>query len=665
MLATTLTLSVTALAIWFGGPAGLLYLALFALTALPGLPVGWRLFGRAHPAGWVAGALVGYGLTTLAFWLPIRLGAAHLVSFVTVWLAVTAGCWIWCRHARQPLVILPSWGRRDAVAWLLVLHLVPVLLALPLGNVGVRDSTGARSYRAYFTADFFWHLTVLNEIKQFEPQPRNPFVASEPLHYYWTYFVVPAVVSSPTTDDVRPAVAALKVNALVAALLLLSMVYLPAWYVTRNGWSAAAAATLVLTAPSWEGLYVLRDLARTGQSLDVVRDLNIDAITAWTFHGLRIDNLVRTMWYTPQHGLSMALGLVAVLAALAGSPLTIMGSLLSGIALGLSTTLNPFLGGIFCLVYGVQALVWVAARGVSPRALLGLATAALPAMAGLGWCVLNRMSGPDGSHITFGPVPGTEHWGISLALSFGGLAAVLPAGLWPWRDSEWRPVIPAVVALGIGLTLMHYVSLDDRSWVGFRAGNLLLATLPMLAARGLDRLWSRAGSRVTALAFVACLASGLPTTAIDAYNAQDVSNLREGPGFPWTIVHTSAQQSGFRWIREHTSPASVVQADPVVRDRKNWCVIPAFAGRRMAAGLPISLLPAEHYEPAARRVHELLSTSAADEAHAGLRAFGVDYLWFDQDDGSAGAAAVARLAARTDLFALVFRRREVAILRVN
>ena len=38
--------------------------------------------------------------------------------------------------------------------------------------------------------------------------------------------------------------------------------------------------------------------------------MNIDAMTAWVFGGLRVDNMPRSLWYTPQHTTAVALGLV-------------------------------------------------------------------------------------------------------------------------------------------------------------------------------------------------------------------------------------------------------------------------------------------------------------------------------------------------------------------
>ena len=665
VLVVSLALSLLAMAVWFGGLAGLLYLALYLAAVVPGLPVGWRLFGRSNPAGWVAGGLIGYGLTTLAFWVPLRLGFPNPVAFCAAWLLLLAGLWHGFRRRGDPLVILPRWTRRDWLAWLLVLHLVPVFLTLPFGNVGARDGSGARFYRAYFTADFAWHLTVLNEIRHFEQPPRNPFLAREPIHYYWTYFVVPAVLSGPAEFAVVPAQTVLKVNATLTALLLLSMIHFVAWGVTRRGWSAAAATALVFLAPSLEGTYTLFDLARRGRPLDAVRDMNIDAITAWTFQGLRVDNLVRTMWYTPQHALSLALGLVAVLAVLTGRPTRFAFRALCGVALGLSVTVNPFLGAAFCLIYGTAIVADVLTRRLPARALLEEGAAVVPVTMALAWCLFNHMNDPAGSTITIGLVADTGHWAICIALSFGGILGVVLLGLWPWRGADWRAVVPGGTALVAGFLLMHVVSLEDRSWVSFRAGNLLLATMPMLAARAIGCLRSHAGARTAAFVFSVCLVAGIPTTLIDTYNAQDIHNLSEGPGFPWTIVHTPAQQGGFRWIQEFTAPTAIVQADPTVRDRRNWCLIPGFAARRMAGGLPFSLLPNPDFQRVSQEVHALLTTLTAEETHRQARAMGIGYLWLDQDDGEPGAAAIERFAERPDLFHIPYHRAEVAIVHVQ
>ncbi len=666
ILAATFALLLLALVAWCGGPAGLAYLGLYALALVPGLPLGWRLFGRQHPAGWVSGAMVGYGFTCIAFWVPIRAHIAATPVFALLWALVAAVAWWAARPAQAPLVALPVFTRRDAIAGLLALHLVLAFLAFPFGRFGERDASGQRYFRAYFTADVIWHMALTQEIARREWPPRNPYYARDTLHYYWTYYLVPAVLSGPPSRPVIPVETALIVTAIGQALLMFSLLFMAAWSAaSARAGPALAASVVALMAPSYEGLYKIGDFVRRGIPFDALRDLNIDAITAWDFRGLRIDGLVRSMWYTPQHETSFALGLVAVLVA---SRLTASARwpaiLLTGVALALSVAMNPVLGAAFCVIYGLSVLIDVL-TGRLPASALGLqALAVAPVLAALAWCVGNGMGSTAGAHLFVGWLYDTRAPLLTLFLSLGGLLVPAVAGLAPWHRVPFRPALPAAVALPIGLGLLYFVSLSDRSWVGFRAGNLLQVMLPMLAARAFAGLQDAAGPRVFAAAAIVLVLAGSPTTLIDAYNAQDVSNLRQGPGFKWTLVLSRDQQDAFDWIRRHTLADAVVQADPLPRDRRNWSVMPTFAARPMAAGLPIALLPEPQQRPIPDRVHALVTRLPLEAAHAEAQALGIDYLYMDGDD-EGGSAARERFLARPDLFRQVFRRGDVVVYAVR
>ena len=71
-----------------------LYAAIFGLALVPGLPLGWALFGRRHAAGWIAGATLGYALTALALWVPIRLGTPRAGFFIAAWAAIGVASWV-------------------------------------------------------------------------------------------------------------------------------------------------------------------------------------------------------------------------------------------------------------------------------------------------------------------------------------------------------------------------------------------------------------------------------------------------------------------------------------------------------------------------------------------------------------------------------------------
>jgi hypothetical protein len=159
------------------------------------------------------------------------------------------------------------------------------------------------------------------------------------------------------------------------------------------------------------------------------------------------------------------------------------------------------------------------------------------------------------------------------------------------------------------------------------------------------------------------LAAGLPTTLIDTYNAQDISNRRQGPGFHWTLPVTRAQQEAFAWVRANTPDNATVQMEPMVRGREHWSLIPTFAQRRMMAGLPISLLPMREYDLASAEVQRLYHTADGREAWQLAHGRGIQYLYVDRDDRTAHPEGVEKF--RDPYFERVFENGEVQIYKVR
>ena len=116
---------------------------------------------------------------------------------------------------------------------------------------GRRDAEGDRYYRAYFTADFVWHTALAAEIPKYAMPPHNPYLAytssargpataQTRLHYSWTYYLFPAVVSHDGPAPLRDVQLCLKLNALVTGVLLL--------FAVVGGVTAFVAATLIMDA---------------------------------------------------------------------------------------------------------------------------------------------------------------------------------------------------------------------------------------------------------------------------------------------------------------------------------------------------------------------------------------------------------------------------------
>jgi hypothetical protein len=262
------------------------------------------------------------------------------------WTIVTLASFLTFRRV-GPLVAVPRWTKSDTLALVLVLLAVPGLVWLPFTRIGALDEEGNRRYRAYFTADFLWHVALTAELARMDSPPRNPYLVSRPLNYYWSYFVVPAFISQtgllPLTHNY------LTINALCAGLVFVSMIFIFAWLTIPRAGPVAAGTLLALVAASAEGVHAMWTLWQGNRPFEELRHLNIDAITYWFLRGLTVDGLPRSLWYTPQHAAACALSLIALAVpvyAPAGRPVI---GLVSGVALGCALIVSPAIGGALLL----------------------------------------------------------------------------------------------------------------------------------------------------------------------------------------------------------------------------------------------------------------------------------------------------------------------------
>ncbi len=253
--------------------------------------------------------------------------------------------------------------------------------------------------------------------------------------------------------------------------------------------------------PAPKALFAIKDLLQRGAPLSKLRDINVDAITAWKYGGLRIDGVHRTMFYTPQHGLSCALGLLALVpVALSGAvgpprePIAV-----SGLLLGLATTLNPFLGAAFSLIYGLAIARRCRCRTrASVAQVLRHAVAAAPPGLAVVWGTLNAMGEGAGDAVTIAWAGHARHAPVvTLLMSLGPVLVPALAGLLPSTSAaDAAGDRRRAAACSVGLWLLYFVVLSEASWVGFRAGQILLALITIPLARLLAHVgaWSTHGA---------------------------------------------------------------------------------------------------------------------------------------------------------------------------
>ena len=670
-----LTFAVTAAALltaylgsipWWGA---LVSIGVLVWFSAPGVVFTRRLIRSDQSAAhWLFGPVWGIAISTLGLLALWELG------FHAFWILIAAPWPLWILLC-LPLsragadVRLPAFDRRDALAVALVLLLAPAIAGVPYSHVGATTANGGKAYRAYFTADFVWAMTVVSEVSKGDLPPKNPFQTGGTLHYYWLSHFLSAAeyrILGPLGLSVEQITLA---NSLAYSAAFVAFFY---GFVRAFGATAGptvAACLLVFFASSFEALDRIVAWWSEPALMPLLTDINVDAITRWFYLAMPVDGLHRMILYQPHHLGGYAIGLSALLitarAERPGRPAValVAGSLL-GVCLLLSSFTAIIIGVTVGLVYAVRLLSppqWLA---IPVCAILGAAPIALAFEATE---FLAYVDPAASTVINFGPnALAMVHWAYVLLLSFGpmlllGAAGVAVAVVTPRRES-WPIILLAITALGF--YFLTDVPDMQHVWVGWRAGHLLFVASAVLTAC----LFTWAGTApeglrisLTVVTVVLALAA-LPTTVLDLYNAQDISNLAEGPGFPWTLALTRMEVDALTWLKTHTPAGVIVQADMRARDSRSWGYITAFGERRMATGLPIAMIPMDPYRKATEVVGDkIFSHGTPAERAAKARRFGIDYLYVGPDEQRAHPDLVAVLDSRSDLFPVVFRNDEVVI----
>jgi hypothetical protein len=253
------------------------------------------------------------------------------------------------------------------------------------------------------------------------------------------------------------------------------------------------------------------------------------------------------------------------------------------------------------------------------------------------------------------------NFGVTLPLVIAALIGLAAAR----HPAAWMLGLPVLVAFGF----YFFVDVRDMQgvYVGWRVAHLVFMLTAPLAAWVLQRAWQTGQPRRT-LAFAVIgvgVLSALPTIAFDLYNTQDVTNRRQAAGFPWTLVLSPDEQAALSWIRTETPSWAVVQVDPVCRGAATWSYIPSFAQRRMAAGLPISMIPLAPYQRASGRVHRIFVAGSAAEAYDAALRNSVDYVMLGPAELKEYPQLASSLDGSPDLFPLMFQAGQVRVYQVG
>jgi hypothetical protein len=355
----------------------------------------------------------------------------------------------------------------------------------------------------------------------------------------------------------------------------------------------------------------------------------------------------------------MALALVALLVS-CGETAGTAAILFAGLSLGLATTMNPFVGAMFSLLYAGTVL-WTG--GVSR--ILRHAVAMVPVALALAWIARNGIASGAGASVHIGPHATTHSPVLTLLLNAGPVLIPGLIGVFMGSGLPQGPRRVALIGIPVTIAMIYLITLGDADWISFRAGQILYLLLPIGIARLLWLLADSGQRRGVAVVLFGIIALGVPTTIIDEFNAQDIWNLNDGAGFRWTVTLSAAEREALDWVRTHTPESALVQMEPIVRGRDEWSLIPSFAQRRMAAGLPISLVSVPEYRARSEQVRAMFETPSVADAWRIAVHLRLSYVFTDLTDLAAYGGGALKFASDDRYFEPVYRNSVAAVYRVR
>lgn len=637
---------------------------------MPGAVVVWRSYEHHRHAGWLLAptfGFIGSSLATLALW---ALGARGLWVVLAAPL-IAAACAAVVGGAMRGLLAPPAFTRRDALALPLVLLLVPATVGLPFAHVGdvPPGRTGGEAYRAYFTADVVWAMAAVSEVSKGDFLPRNPFRLGSSLHYYWLAHLFPAI--EHRAMPVVPLRSLLLANAVMSGLAFVAFLYLLARHFTTRASAAGLGVVFAVWATSFEGLQYIIEIVRGGHPWSLLRQMNIDALTRWQYHGMPVDGLQRVLFYQPQHQVGYASGFAALLLVLQARRVSHLRlGAVAGLTLAGSFLLSTFSAFMLTVIVGIT-LGWRMLREGAWKMAVPVAMAAAVPLLGAVWLgdTLEYVEHGSGSLVSVVRNALAFHdWPFALWLSMGPVVVVGTVWLLLARrvnDDGASPLWPLAVVVAVSLGFYFFVDVRDHEhvYVGWRSGHLIFIAFAGIAAATIDRLATAARApRLFAAAAMGLVgACALPTTAIDIFNTQDIANFDLASTFHWTVWLSPDEVAGLAWVREHTPPSTVVQMDTRGHGTETWAYIPAFAERRMSAGLPISMIPLSHYMAANARVVQIFDAQRADDLADGMRRNGIDLLWLGPHEQAHDPRLLGIVASRPDRCGIPFSNATVSV----
>ena len=293
-------------------PTAVVLVAAALWAALPGIALVRSIAGESNRGvAWVLGPALGIGFSVLGMlvvwvaglqnWLTVLIGPA--LTWAIAWAM---------RKAGGLRVRWPIFDARDIVPIVIALAVVPLITWAPYDHVR-EPVPGGEAYRAYFTADFIWAMTVTARSPRATCRRSIRFCAAR-------------------RDAALLLAGALPVGGRLpqrAGLGGLGRTGDPRqWTGVRDGVrrvhvrpGADGGATPAFAAAACHRRFCRQQLRGADMTPRVVaarcadrddQEYNIDAVTRWFYQGMPVDGLQRLLLYQPHHLTGYVLALAAL-----------------------------------------------------------------------------------------------------------------------------------------------------------------------------------------------------------------------------------------------------------------------------------------------------------------------------------------------------------------
>ncbi|MCD4654046.1 hypothetical protein K8T06_08925 [bacterium] len=518
---------------------------------------------------------------------------------------------------------------------LIIVSIIVGFLTLSYAKVGIETTDGV-AYRAYYSGDYLKHLAITAELTRGVIPPDNPYYAGEQLHYYWMFYLFPAIITEITSpDSLEPVLKTIN--------LYLAAVFIWLWILTSHRFLARTwIRFLVILTPfffaSFEGLAVLREVRNKGWPWGGFRAYNIDGYSRWILGHPEIDTIFRLLQYNIQHIIPAALFLVFLNIFHSFKQITRRQATIMGLLCGLTIGQSGFLGSFLTLWTGLCLIIlgpWTR-KGLKNRITLGSLMSITPIFALVIYKSGFQMLGSTGNPLILTMVkPITQHPIRFLILNFGIAVLGIPA-LINWRRFHRPAIILAILAF---IWVAFIIVPDWPSDVGVKVGYTLALALALLCGQLLDQLprkkWFQFS--VAGLVYFAGLLA-LPSLLTEVYNSGDLENKR------YVSTIDPADWNAYRYIRDSFPVHARVQTGPGTEINAPFSPIPTFARRHTYCGdwmhAHIFLIPEHLYLIRLDQITRMFTSKDPVLVHKLCRDAGITHLYWGANEYRAYGSAV-------------------------